>query len=204
MSGEQEAARVAGRAAEHIVAKAVERAGVREAETVVARAGEDVVARAAAGAEHELLDAADRAALREYTGPAYREINAYNRGVPMAADEAARLEERSAAVSRALDKLPPHEGLVHRGGDFSEEVLARYRPGEVVTEDAFTSTSLKRGFRGNTRFEVYSSEGRYIAPYAEPRFRHQEEVLFDRGTRFRVLAHDVVDGKHFVILREVT
>jgi hypothetical protein len=203
VSAEGEVERAAAKAGEHVIAKAVEQAGVREAEELAPKVVEEAAVHAAAKGESSALSVADREALREYTGPAYKEINAYNRGVPMSPEQAAHLEERSAAISRALDKLPPHEGTVYRGGTFSDDLLARYPPGETLTEDAFTSTSRTRGFKGNTQFEVVSSNGKYVAPYAEPRFQHQEEVLFDRGTRFRVLAHDVKDGKHFIVLREV-
>jgi len=203
MSIEGEAGRTAARGAEHIIAEAVEKAGVRESEPIALKAADEAVIRGGTGPGSHGLSAADQAALREYTGPSYRDINAYNRGAPMSPEQAAHLEERSAAISTALGKLPPHEGTVYRGGSFSEDLLSRYKPGEILTEDAFTSTSRVRGFKGNTQFEIVSSNGKYIAPFAEPRFRHQEEVLFDRGTQFRVLAHDLRDGKHFIILREV-
>jgi hypothetical protein len=205
MAGAEGAAEKAvAKGAEHVIAKAVEKAGVRDAEKIAAkdaaRAADRTVGKDVARGE---LSAADRAALREYTGPAYRDINNYLRGGRVTEEEAADLAKRSDAISSALGKLPPHEGTVFRGGNFDEDVLARYRPGEVVREDAFTSSSTKRGFRGNTQFEIESSNGKYIAPYAEPRFQHQEEVLFDRGTQFRVLAKDVRNGKTFIIMREV-
>lgn len=198
-----DAERAAGRAGEHVIARLVRQAGVRKARRLAPRGTADAVGRDLRQAGDEAIDPADVAALREYTGPAFRDINPYNRGVPMPPDKAAHLEERSQAISRALAKLPPYEGRVFRGGTFDDDVLARYRVGAVVTEDAFTSTSKIGGFRGNTRFEIASVNGRYIAPYAEPRFRHQEEVLFDRGTRFVVLAHDVENGQHVVIMREL-
>ena len=204
MAGEGAAEKAVAKQAEHVVAKAVEKGGVRDAEPVVAEGVAHTAERRIAtdAARAELTDA-DRAALREDTGPAYRDINNYLRGGEVTEEQAAHLAERSDAISTALGKLPPHEGTVFRGGNFDEELVAKYRPGEIIREDAFTSSSTKRGFRGNTQFEIVSSNGKYIAPYAEPRFRHQEEVLFDRGTRFQVLAKDVRDGKTFIVMQEV-
>ncbi len=204
MPGEGAAEKAVAKEAEHVIAKAVQKAGVRDAETIAAKdAAKTAEHRVATDAARAELDDADRAALREYTGPAYRDINNYLRGGDVTTEEAEHLAQRSEAISSALDKLPPHEGTVYRGGTFDEDLLAKYEPGQVVKEDAFTSTSAKRGFRGNTQFEIVSSNGKYIAPYAEPRFRNQEEVLFDKGTRFQVLAKDVRDGKTFIIMQEV-
>ncbi|MGI8761254.1 MAG: ADP-ribosyltransferase [Jatrophihabitantaceae bacterium] len=204
MTGAEGAAeRVAGKQAEHIIAKAVESAGVRDAEDVAAKGAERTAGRDAAGAAGgRELSAADRTALDDYTSHHYVELNDYNRGVgTVSPQEATQLERRSQAVSDALAKLPPHEGTVYRGTNLPEDVLTNYRSGETIREDAFTSASTDRPFPGNAQYTIRSSNGKEVSGYSN--VPNENEVLFDRGTRFRVLGHDVVGGVHYISLMEV-
>lgn len=111
--------------------------------------------------------------------------------------------EAAERLSSALTKLPPYVGLVHRGVDLPPHVLDSYRPGAVVEERAFMSSSAtpENAFPGNAQFVVQSASGRDISSLSQMPW--EGEVLFDRGTRFRVLAHDIVDGTHRIVLREV-
>lgn len=71
------------------------------------------------------LSSQDRAALHDITGSGHLEIN---RGLSDGSiQEVERIAERANAVSRALDKLPSHEGAVLRGsaGDLTEAQIAR-------------------------------------------------------------------------------
>jgi hypothetical protein len=103
---------------------------------------------------------------------------------------------RVQALNNALAKLPPYEGPVIRGTNLPPEVLAKYRPGEVITEDAFLSTSMNTGvarsptFAGNVEFRILSKSGRDISSFSV--FPDEAEVLFPTGTRFYV-ASKVVD-----------
>jgi hypothetical protein len=140
-------------------------------------------AREAAGADDALpaLDAADVRALHDYTGPGYGEMNTSLRGWGPLPDT--ELAERVEAVSAALAKLPKHEGIVYRGAFLDDAKIAVYRPGEIVTERAFTSTSVERAkrFPGNVEFVIRSRTGRDITAYS--RAAHETEVLFDRTRR---------------------
>jgi len=163
--------------------------------------GADEVAEAAA--QGLGLDAADLAAIQDYTGPGFRELNPRLRaGGELDAVTQARVD----AVSVSLGKLGAHSGTVYRGTQLAPDQLARYEPGTVVREAGFTSTTMDptRGFRGNVRFVIESVGGRDVSSVSQ--FPQQAEVLFDRGAAFEVLAQDVdpASGLVQIYLREVT
>ena len=89
-------------------------------------------------------------------------------------------------LSDALAKLPdyPAAGL-RRGVVMSPEDVARYVPGRIVTEAGFTSASYGQGFSGNVRFTIHGRHGKRIDQLSA--YPREREVLFDAGTRFRVL-----------------
>ncbi len=128
----------------------------------------------------------DLGALADYTGPGYLDLNNALRGGEVDASQLARIE----AVKTALAKLPPYEGPVIRGTNLPPEVLARYQPGEVITEDAFLSTTTNAGvarsptFMGNVEFRILSKTGRDISPFSI--FPGEREILFPPGTKFYV------------------
>ncbi|MEV6072598.1 hypothetical protein AB0L82_39165 [Nocardia sp. NPDC052001] len=63
------------------------------------------------------------------------------------------------ALRTALTKLPDHHGMVYRGTPtLPPAVLARYRPGSIIDEKAFVSSSTKNGvFTGAVRYRIMSS-----------------------------------------------
>ena len=89
-------------------------------------------------------------------------------------------------LNDALDRLPdyPAAGL-RRGTSLSPEDVARYVPGRIVTEAAFTSASIGKGFSGNVRFTIHGRHGKHIDRLSA--YPSEREVLFKAGTRFRVL-----------------
>ena len=87
-------------------------------------------------------------------------------------------------LNDALDRLPdsPEDGL-KRGTTLTSEEMAEYVPGQIVTEAAFTSASLGRGFGGNVRFIINARHGKRIERLS--RYPSEREVLFKTGSRFR-------------------
>jgi hypothetical protein len=164
----------------------------------------DDLRNAAADAKADgLLDEADHAAIEDYTGAGYLKINTYLRQRAAGLVEAdADLDARAAAVSRALSKLPNHEGIVYRGGSLSDEMLSHYQVGTAVVHDAFTSASADSPFAGNVQFTIFSRTGKNIAK--DSRLTRENEILFDKGATFRVIVHDVErhTGIHVVHLKE--
>jgi hypothetical protein len=91
-------------------------------------------------------------------------------------------------VYRGVDNLPP-------------DVLAKYVPGETVTEEAFTSTSYAESgqYTGSVQFRIRSKDGRLVE--ALSRYDNEKEVLFRPGSKFKVL-DKVRDGDRVVITME--
>jgi hypothetical protein len=133
------------------------------------------------------LTSEDLSALNNYTGLGHEDLNDALRNETVDASQQARVD----ALNRALEKLPPHSGLVYRGTDLPPEVLAQYQPGAVVTEDAFVSTSgdpavaRSPAFAGNVEFRIVSETGRDISSLSL--ISHEQEVLFPSGMQFYVI-----------------
>ena len=133
------------------------------------------------------LTSEDLSALNNYTGLGHEYLNDALRTDTLDASQQARVD----ALNRALEKLPPHSGLVYRGTDLPPEVLAQYQPGAVVTEDAFVSTSVdpavarSPAFAGNVEFRIVSKTGRDISSLSL--ISHEQEVLFPSGIQFYVI-----------------
>ncbi|HEY4041370.1 MAG TPA: ADP-ribosyltransferase [Rhodopila sp.] len=130
----------------------------------------------------------DRLALADYTGSGYEDLNSALRSDVLDASQHARV----AAINNALEKLPPYQGPVIRGTNLPPEVLDQYRPGEIIKEDAFLSTSTNTAvarspsFAGNVEFRILSSSGRDISSVSM--FPDEQEVLFPSGTTFYVVS----------------
>ncbi len=145
----------------------------------------------------------DLSSFDDYTGPGHGDLNDALRNHALDASQ----RERVDALNRALEKLPPYEGLVVRGSDIPPEMLARYRPGEVITEHAFLSTSLNpavarsSAFAGNVEFRIVSLTGRDISSFS--RFSAEQEVLFPSGTKFYVVSKSVDPVTDKTIIRMI-
>jgi len=115
------------------------------------------------------------------------------------------LDEHGDAIhlaDKGLDKLPSYQGWVHRGVDsLPAEVLAKYVPGQTVTEHSFTSTSYDDGaqFAGNVQFKIKSKDGKLVESLS--RYDTEKEVLFRPGATFKVLDKER-DGDRIVITME--
>ncbi|MEU6561079.1 ADP-ribosyltransferase [Nocardia nova] len=141
---------------------------------------------------HAEPTADQRRALHTYTDPdanAYTDLNKRLRDNAELDPDQHRFAQD---ISDGLRNLPAHNGTVWRGAMLSPEDLARYVPGETVTEPAFTSSSRdpNRKFSGNVEFVIHSSTGRDISGASARPGEH--EVLFDRNTTFEVrgVVHD--------------
>jgi ADP-ribosyltransferase exoenzyme len=136
---------------------------------------------------HVPFNSDDLAALADYTGSGYQDLNHGLRNFSMDASQLARVD----AVNAALEKLPVYEGPVIRGSDIPAEMLELYRPGESITEHGFLSTTTdltvarSPAFAGNVEFRILSKSGRDISPYSM--FPAEQEVLFPSGTEFYVV-----------------
>jgi uncharacterized protein YukE len=140
------------------------------------------------------LSPADRAAIDDYTGSGYRDINGHLRNPDnpnLTPAQRAELQARADAVSEALEKLPARPGTTYRGVELNDDLLSRYQPGQVVTERGFTSTSTNpnvanQNFDGNTMMVVTGRSGRDME--AHTAVPGESEILYNQGTNFRVLS----------------
>jgi len=152
-----------------------------------------------------VFNAADQAAMHDYTSidGSYKVINGALRSGTAA--ERAAIAPRAEAISTALSKLPRYEGPVFRGTLLGADDLARYVPNSTVTEAAFTSTSADKAkqFSGNTEFLIKSLTGRDVAAVSE--VPTESEVLFDKGTSFKVLdkLYDASREKWVIMMKEL-
>ncbi|BBX99010.1 hypothetical protein MLAC_43040 [Mycobacterium lacus] len=137
------------------------------------------------------LTSADLSAFADYTGFGYQDLNSALRDNALDASQQARID----AIHKALEKLPVYEGAVVRGSDLPPEALAQYQPGEVITEDAFLSTTTNPAvaesptFAGNVEFRIVSKTGRDISSVSV--FPGEQEILFPAGTKFYVIDRKV-------------
>ncbi|NKY48145.1 scabin-related ADP-ribosyltransferase [Nocardia cerradoensis] len=135
-------------------------------------------------------------AIRDYTDPDGNHYTDLNNRLRNHTELDPAQEQLAQRISDGLSNLPAHTGTVWRGTSLSPEEIARYVPGETVTEAAFTSTSRdpRRTFVGNVEFVIHSSTGRDISAHSvRP---GEREVLFDRNTTFEVrgVTHDPTAG----------
>lgn len=156
--------------------------------------GDEVRSRPAA------LTQKDLDALKDYTGPGYQELNNALRAGTVDPSQQARIN----AIEQALGKLPNHQGPVFRGTDLPSDVLAQYKPGEVITEKAFTSTSTAstQAFPGSTQFTILSKSGKDVSQYSQ--YPGEQEILFPPGARFEIVSrtYDPATGKTFIEMVE--
>ncbi len=128
----------------------------------------------------------DLVAIKAYTSEDYYE----GLNTPLRTKNEASLKRKESHIVCAvsgLNQLPVYKGIVFRGRDLTTLEAEGYKPGEIVREQAFTSTSYTKNaaFKKNTEFVIYSETGRKIDFLSlHP---HEKEVLFKPGTKFEVL-----------------
>lgn len=153
------------------------------------------------------LTDADRAALRDVTGLGYRQLNrSLSQG---SLDDVAAVAGRVNAVTRAVEKLPVHEGTVLRGssGNLTDAQIGEYVPGEIRVEDRFLHSSVDPDvadgrFHGNVVWVIESTRGRRVESHSE--VPSEREVVFDKFSRFEVLAKNKIDtGQWLIYMREL-
>lgn len=103
----------------------------------------------------------------------------------------ARLQGLVHDAVAGLAALPRFDGVSYRGTTLPAADLPRWRPGAVVADRGFASSSasvpVAEAFRrgGNAFITIAGRSGADIRSLSY--FRHEAEVLFAPGTRFRVV-----------------
>lgn len=109
-------------------------------------------------------------------------------------------------VDRGLNKLPAYKGVVYRGESLidvkgkihsAESYLKDYEVGKTVTAKAFTSTTTRESvmnrFVGHTgiKIAIKAKGSRGKAVLSKGPHPDEYEVLFKRGTKFKVLRKEI-------------
>lgn len=133
------------------------------------------------------VNSGDIATVAAYTSSYYKPINYQLRQGQM--DE--HIWENTKALNTALDKMPIAKGTFYRKANLPPDIAALYKPGKIVEERGFTSTSMNSGtWSGDYRYTIHGKTGRRISGISM--HPSEAEVLFKSGTRFKVLK---VSGK---------
>ncbi len=91
-------------------------------------------------------------------------------------------------ISSGLKKLPNYTGLIRRNVNYTPEILARHKVGQVVTYESFTHCFRNKPFapERNTLLTIFSKHGKLIENIS--RSPTENEVIFDKGTSFLVIS----------------
>jgi hypothetical protein len=125
----------------------------------------------------------------DYTTGSYVEMNNYLRDLSNPGDIPG-LEQRIEATTTALSKLPPVPGTTYRGVEMFPGLLDQFEVGKTWSDPAFLSSSLSpttaNGFGPGVRFTLEGRSGVDVSAISA--YRHEAEVLFQRGTKFDVMS----------------
>lgn len=144
----------------------------------------------------------DLTALKDFTGTGYELVNPPLREGSISDIEA--VADQIGGIVDDLQNRPIKEGTVLRtlSDTLTAAEIERYEPGEIVTENPFTSASTNPEFDrgGNVLWVIESRTGRDVADISQ--FPGEREVLFNRVTSFTVLAKEQQDTGRWLIYME--
>ncbi len=120
-----------------------------------------------------------------------------------------RISRLGKYLDLALSKLPNFEGITFRGSDLSDSEIRKYQRAFdekiIITEHSFLSTSRLKNkanqYRRTAMFEIFSKNGKLIEKVSK--FVNEEEVLFKRNSKFRVLNIENKDSYVYITLKEI-
>ena len=147
----------------------------------------------------------DLVAIKGYTSADYQKLNDALRSKDTAKLKA--VDPYIKVAESGLSQLPSFEGVVYRGVDLNDlpEVLSKYKVGQTITEDAFTSSSLTKraSFKRDTLMIIESKTGKDVSVLSD--YPKQKEILFKSNTKFEVerISVDESTGKRIIRLKEV-
>lgn len=142
------------------------------------------------------------------TDDGYRQMNGHMREPGSAADP--DIQGRVDAANKGLDQLPSYEGVTYRGTNVPQSVLDRALNEGVISDQAFSSSSLSRDVAENfvrpggenpIFMRIQGHSGVNVQPFSAA--QHEAEILFRGGTEFRVVGHEINDrGWHVFDVEE--
>lgn len=111
-------------------------------------------------------------------------------------------------LDEALEKIPVYEGQVTRSLSFQlqgkealEEFLKLYNIGNEIEYSAYTSATIGETYNpsGEVQLTIISKTARNISTLN----KGEQEILFERGKKFKVLQRIEIKGKHFIQMEEL-
>lgn len=131
------------------------------------------------------ISPAEAALILAYGGSHYGPVNKQLRIGAMTDDQ----YKFARGLNKALDKLPPYEGVTYRKASLPKEVAEKYKPGYIVMERGFSSSSMSKGvWSGDYRYIIHGKSGRDVSELTG--HPSEKEVLFKSNTAFRVVTRD--------------
>lgn len=140
-----------------------------------------------------VLSDVEFAVLYHYTGNGYKDLNKYlrNKLKSPSKDTIMMYETARAVLNEALHKLPNYEGVVIRRTDLTDEQLSLISVGNILTFDAFTSTTATQNKdviisekHANVRFVMTVQTGTHIKQFSK--YPNENEVLMGSPTQYFV------------------
>lgn len=161
------------------------------------------------------LSQEERDTLKSYTQDRYEDINSRLRSGEFGKDTGVMGEWADAEIKiiQAALKSSPlvKDQVVYRGmgsgktAKLFAKIVDKTTPGTEISFNGFTSTSIKPILTHISKSEVVlrilvpaGSKAMYI--YRLSAFRHEREILLDHGMKFKIIGHEMFDGRKYVDL----
>jgi len=132
------------------------------------------------------------ASLTFYTGSDYSIINSNLRGIPQDWQEKAFSDAHKEAIvnmDKAFDTFPRVPKTIRVTRSVADNVLDKMTPGTVFRDDGYVSTTISGMSMSKMQIKVpKGSKGIYVSEISN--FSSERELLFPRGSRFKVLTKD--------------
>ena len=114
--------------------------------------------------------------------------------------------QSAAALDAALEKLPVYQGVVTRDLSFLDleefsNFVENHTSGTEIITTQFTSATMFDGYQESpqVRMLIQSKSARDLRAFNP----EEAEVLFPRGTRFRVISASYIDGIYVLVVIEL-
>ncbi|MGP1429537.1 MAG: minor capsid protein [Fusobacterium sp.] len=146
-----------------------------------------------------------KSAIMRYIGSDSYKINeALRNGINLTQDQ----KEWAKVLDEALEKIPVYEGQVTRSLSFQlqgketlEEFLKLYNIGNEIEYPAYTSATIGETYNpsGEVQLTIISKTARNITTLN----KGEQEVLFERGKKFKVVARYDTSKIHYILMEEL-
>jgi hypothetical protein len=143
-----------------------------------------------------------QSSIMAYSGSAYSSINGALRSHtgPGMQSLTSEVAQHVANIDHAIAHSPaPHDLLLHRGisGSKVEELYGSLKPGDMITDQGYSSTSSQPGsaFGGSVELKIHVPKG-HPAMAIPSNHPNEQEILLPRSTKTRVVRVETVPGNY--------